>query len=189
MPDAKRLLLISLLLALGVFPGQAQRRPPTVEELGKINAYIESHPSDFEALKERGFAFVALGYEDLFRADFAKAFLISPKNWSLSWSFGWGCLDFGHYDEALEAWNNALKWEHRYAPDNTDPWWQYHAFALAYWGLGQKKKAFAYWDQRVRSDARFGRRESLDKYTSFWTARERALVFPLFDAWKKERGI
>lgn len=116
--------------------------------------------------------------------NFDRALRIAPNDRRLLWAYGWGLLNLGQPEAALQAFqrNLALRPGQR-------PQWVPMAMALTYTAAGQREAAVAWYRAAQASDPlRFGSDGATLRSTRYWTSRERALVDTLLEAAARDEG-
>jgi tetratricopeptide (TPR) repeat protein len=165
-------------------PAHGQRQPPTPEEVQALTLAVESDPNRAGNYVDRGWAYAQLGEEARARADYEKALALKPKSPVALRDFGWALFELRHPAEALVEWKESAAGQETYAWTEEDLKWTTYTSAMAYWVMGQKEQAFAFYTQAAqRMPKKFGSRHALLRYTDFWTAYQRSVIVQLFDAW------
>lgn len=160
-------------------PGQ----PVAPRPRSRIDFYtdmLDRNPDDVGALHWRGFLYAMMGEERLARRDFEKAIRLAPKAANIRWSYGWALLNLGAYEQAVRQWETMGKLDPT-IPPNGD-----HHLALAYWAAGQKEKALKIFNETVAREPGFWiSRAHARRYSANWTEKEKAILFGLYDAWRR----
>ena len=146
-----------------------------------IDAHLRKNPRNVNALAQRAYIHYATGYLEHGERDYARALEFAADDPALQrrvlWSWAWSLWIAEQPQAALQRWQQAER-QH-----GGHPFWVPYTYALAYWQLGQKELALAYYAAAVRSDARWGSAAGFAEKTDHWRESEQAIGRELFAAW------
>lgn len=149
-----------------------------------IEARLRKNPRDAAALAQRAYSNYAGGYVEQGERDYARAVEVSAQQPQVQrqvlWSWGWSSFNAGQPARALEQWQRSE------ILSGVRPFWVPYTYALAYWQLGNKELAIAYYAAAVRSDPAWGTEQGFGIKTDHWRQLEREIGQQVLSAWQAQ---
>ena len=150
-----------------------------------LNRTIRHNPRNLAALIQRAYLFHASGDLEEGDRDFLRALELGKDEPLVQrralWSLGWSALNRDRAPEAIEYWRLSI------ALHGGRPFWQPYTLALAYWQLGDRETALAWYDAAAFSDADWRTADGVASRGTHWRDEERAAVAALFVEWSARR--
>jgi tetratricopeptide (TPR) repeat protein len=143
-----------------------------------LDGQIRANPKDATARSNRGYVLALLGRKAGAREDLKEAVRLKDTA-PMHNRVGWAYFNLGDYAEAVREFELAAKLsDHRAHYD-------YYSLVLAYWGVGELRRALENYQLAVERDPRFGEFKSLNERTAEWTAPERRAMQEVYVLWTK----
>ncbi len=153
----------------------------------KLNGWIMTHPKDAFALSQRAYVRSIAGDFAGCEEDYLRALESADKKTvtyrHVLWSLGWSKFNMGDDKSAIDYWGQAE--QHH----GGSPYWLPYTVSLAYWHLGEKELALAYYGAAVKSDSAWGSPEKIEQKIHHWKAREKKVHGELFAEYLKRAEI
>src|SRR5215471_18266753 len=169
-------------IALAIFVvGCTHHRPSLVQSTPKLeilNRQIQINTNDAQAYSNRGYTLALLGLKAEARADLQRAVALKD-NAPMRNRVGWAYFNMEDFAEALREFELAAK------RSNFREHYDFYSLVLAYWGLGDTKRALENYQLAVERDPRFGEYKSLNERTIEWTPLERRAMHETYILWSK----
>lgn len=105
----------------------------------------------------------------------------SVERRNVFWSRGWMRHENGDAAAALDDWTQALR-QH-----GGHPFWSGDTPALAYWTVGERELAFAWYDKAVQFDEKRRDAATVADNLRCWRDPQRAALAALQAAWRDDR--
>lgn len=151
-----------------------------------LNRTIRQNPRNLAALIQRAYLFHASGDLEEGDRDFLRALELGRDEPLVQrralWSLGWSALNRDQAPDAIEYWRLSI------ALHGGRPFWQPYTLAVAYWQLGDRETALAWYAAAAFSNPDWRTAEGVASRGTHWRDKERAAANALFAEWSARRG-
>lgn len=151
-----------------------------------VRRTLKKDPQNVAALAQRAYWHAESGNIEAARRDYEAATAASTDNPAnrarVHWSRGWSRYGQGDVAGAIDDWHQAEKLH------GGKPFWVPYTYAVAYWTLGDRDRALAWYDVAVASNASWGDEAAMKKRSSHWEDGEKEKLHALFAVWRDSRS-
>ena len=164
-----------------------QARPGQKNKLrNAVRRTLQKDPQNVAALSQRAYWHAESGEIEAAQRDYEAAIAASADNPAnrarVLWSRGWSHYGQGDVPGALADWSQAERLH------GGHPFWVPYTYAVAYWTLGDRDRALAWYDVAVASRSAWGDEGGMKDLTRHWNDREKEQLLALFAAWQDSRS-
>lgn len=150
-----------------------------------LDQQIRQNPKNTALLTHRAYLWARAGERERAERDYDRAMTISasddPKRRGVLWSRGWMRYETGNAAGALDDWKESVRLH------GGHPSWSPYTLALAYWTVGERELAFAWFDKYVENAEDWRGRETVERDAKHWRDPQRSAMLALHSAWDVDR--
>lgn len=150
-----------------------------------LNAQLRKNPDNPIPLVQRAYLHARGGQHEAAARDYDHAIRVtapdSEQRRNVFWSRGWMRYENSDAAAALDDWTQALRLH------GGHPGWSSYTLALAYWTLGKRELAFAWYDKAVQVDGKWRDAATLEDNIRYWRDPQNAAIRALQAAWRDDR--
>ncbi len=151
----------------------------------QLNTALRRNPDNPVLLVQRAYLHARGGQHAAAAHDYDPAIRASApdsaERRNVLWSRGWMRYETGDAAAALEDWTQALRLH------GGHPYWGGYTLALAYWTLGERELAFAWYDKAVQFDEKWRDAAAIEDIIRNWRDPQHAAMLALQAAWRDDR--